>query len=231
MQHTMTNNTTNNDVPKTNYNSNNFRITQNDATVIFDEVAEQLRLVNFLRNQKELAKYQGNAKKLLDEYVDRVTSYVAFSEELCIPTKTTKKFGNDKPWFSRAIKNKISEKNALYKSGDRAEFNKAKRAVESAVTEAKREYCHKLEGYLQSSDPRRVWQGLQEITNMKKKQQVADNDNSLLDKLNIFYSRFDTANMLPQAPSGRKFYCTVWTGPDYLQMVDLNIIYKQGYPV
>ena len=72
MQHTMTNNTTNNDVPKTNYNSNNFRITQNDATVIFDEVAEQLRLVNFLRNQKELAKYQGNAKKLLDEYVGRV---------------------------------------------------------------------------------------------------------------------------------------------------------------
>ena len=68
----MTNNTTNNDVPKTNYNSNNFRITQNDATVIFDEVAEQLRLVNFLRNQKELAKYQGNAKKLLDEYVGRV---------------------------------------------------------------------------------------------------------------------------------------------------------------
>ena len=69
----MTNNMTNNDNNhKTKYNSSNFRVTQNDVTVIFDEVAEQLRLVNFWRNQKEPAKYQGNAKKLLDEYVGRV---------------------------------------------------------------------------------------------------------------------------------------------------------------
>ena len=45
-------NNDNNEVPKTKYNSNNFRVTQNDVTVIFDEVAEQLRLVNFWRNQK-----------------------------------------------------------------------------------------------------------------------------------------------------------------------------------
>ena len=69
----MTNNMTNNDNNhKTKYNSNNFRVTQNDVTVIFDEVAEQLRLVNFWPNQKTPAKYQGNAKKLLDEYVGRV---------------------------------------------------------------------------------------------------------------------------------------------------------------
>lgn len=69
----MTNNMTNNDNNhKTKYNSSNFRVTQNDVTVIFDEVAEQLRLVNFWPNQKTPAKYQGNAKKLLDEYVGRV---------------------------------------------------------------------------------------------------------------------------------------------------------------
>ena len=49
----MTNNMTNNDNNhKTKYNSINFKVTQNDVTVIFDEVAEQLRLVNFWRNQK-----------------------------------------------------------------------------------------------------------------------------------------------------------------------------------
>ena len=69
----MTNNMTNNDNNhKTKYNSINFKVTQNDVTVIFDEVAEQLRLVNFWPNQKTPAKYQGNAKKLLDEYVGRV---------------------------------------------------------------------------------------------------------------------------------------------------------------
>ena len=33
-------------------------------------------------------------------------------------------------------------------------------------------------------------------------------------------------NMLSQASSGCKFYCTVGTGPDYLQMMNLKIIFK-----
>ena len=33
-------------------------------------------------------------------------------------------------------------------------------------------------------------------------------------------------NMLSQAASGCKFYCTVRTGPDYLQMMNLKIIFK-----
>ena len=37
----------------------------------------------------------------IHEYADTVTSYIAFCQDLCIPQKTVKVFGNDKLWLTR----------------------------------------------------------------------------------------------------------------------------------
>ena len=134
----------------------------------------------------------------IHEYTDVVTSYIHFCEELCVPTKTMKKFPNDKPWISGDLREKVKKKEEAHRSGDCVLYKKAKYEVHQAVRGAKVKYRCKLESQILSNNSHAVWQGLQTITGFKKKN--ADRPNaspSLPDELNHFYSRFDKLNTTP----------------------------------
>lgn len=134
----------------------------------------------------------------LDEYADTVTSYVAFCENSCVPIKTVRVFGNNKPWFRRSVKIKLDAKNEAFKSGDPVQYREAKAELRREINRAKAAYRKKLEDQVSSNNTREVWRGLQQITNYKQKAVAQDDvDPELPDKLNLFYSRFDEKNPSP----------------------------------
>jgi hypothetical protein len=134
----------------------------------------------------------------IHEQTDVVTSYIRFCEDSCIPTKQAKSWPNDKPWFDRGLKALVKAKEEAHSSGDAAAFKRAKYDLEKAIRKAKWEYRQKLESQFQSNNTRDVWQGMQTITNYKKKAPPVDvSDKDLPDKLNEFYARFDRQNTTP----------------------------------
>ena len=133
----------------------------------------------------------------IHEYADTVTSYIDVCQDLCIPQKSVKVFGNDKPWFTKNQKNKLKQKEEAFKIGDRALYKKAKYGVEKAITDIRR----KLEGQFLSNDTRSVWQGLQCITGYKQKHSIPGFESATPDNFNHFYARFDRQNLTPTSVS------------------------------
>ena len=64
------------------------------------------------------------------------------------------------------------------------------------IKQAKRQHRTKIETYYTGSGARRMWQGLQTITDYKEKpSRELPSDASLTDKLNYFYLRFEASNI------------------------------------
>ncbi|KAI0224792.1 hypothetical protein LSAT2_024205 [Lamellibrachia satsuma] len=135
----------------------------------------------------------------LDSYTDTVTAYISWCEETCYESKSVTVYGNDKPWFTRDIKQKLAMKNSAFISGNREDFRRAKYAVRKAISSAKYKYKRKLENQFASNNTRSVWQGLHQITQYKPSASAIYNaDPSFPDQLNDFYSRFDKLNTSPE---------------------------------
>ena len=131
----------------------------------------------------------------LNTYTDTVTAYISWCEEICYESKLVTVYGNDKPWFTRDIKQKLAMKISAFISGNREEFQRAKYAVRKGISLAK----YKLENQFASNNTRSVWQGLRQITQYKPSASVIYNaDPSFPDQLNDFYSRFDKLNTSPE---------------------------------
>ena len=144
----------------------------------------------------------------LHEYTETVTDYISFCESVCIPTKTVKSYGNDKPWFTKDIKMKLKKKHAAFKSEDKSNYKQARYVAEKAVKEAKLKYKRKIEENFASQNSRELWQQLQQITNYKPAAKAADAlVMNLPDSLNDFYSRFDKKNTTPPPCTGKPSQC------------------------
>ena len=66
-----------------------------------------------------------------------------------------------------------------------AEYKPCSYSLHKAIKQAKCRYRDEVESHFNGSDTRRMWQGLQEITDYKKKTgYVTDTDVTLPDKLN-----------------------------------------------
>ena len=126
-----------------------------------------------------------------DEYTDTVTAYVSVCVESCIPTRTVCVYANDKPWFTKEVKNKLEAKDAAFRSGDDEEFRRAKYDARRAIARAKSEYKDKQEDQFASNSTHAVWQGLQTTTQYKAKSATISSDPTLPDQLNEFYAHFD----------------------------------------
>ena len=68
----------------------------------------------------------------LDAYTDTVTAYISWCEEICYESNLVTVYGNDKPWFTRDIKQQLAMKNSAFISGNREEVWRAKTQVRSA---------------------------------------------------------------------------------------------------
>ena len=79
------------------------------------------------------------------EHRKRRTASVSFCVESCIPTRTVCVCANDKPWFTKEVKNQLVAKDAAFRSGYDEEFRMAKYDARRAIARAKAEYKDKLD--------------------------------------------------------------------------------------
>ncbi len=114
---------------------------------------------------------------------------------------------NRKPWMTAEVRGLLKTRDEAFRSGDKAALKTARANLSRGIKNAKRLYGNKINNqFTNSRDTRSLWQGIQTITDYKPPPQACDDDTSLPDALNHFYSRFEmqnntSAQKLPTPPS------------------------------
>ena len=79
-----------------------------------------------------------------------------------------------------------------HQSGDEERIKAAKYRFRSGVRDAKRRFKEKLDEDISSASSRDLWRGTSKVTGYKPKSKgITDDDSTLPDRFNQFYSRFD----------------------------------------
>ncbi|KAK0145614.1 hypothetical protein N1851_015471 [Merluccius polli] len=92
-----------------------------------------------------------------------------------------------------------------FQSGNEQQYRLARYALLKSIRTAKKSHTEKFKNCYTGNDSRRMWQGIQAVTNYKgNKHTASTSDTTLPDKLNSFYARFDTHQQttMPALPSG-----------------------------
>ncbi|KAI5098265.1 gastrula zinc finger protein XlCGF28.1-like [Silurus meridionalis] len=110
-------------------------------------------------------------------------------------SKTITTRSNQKPWMTANVRALLKQRDSAFRTGDKAALKTARAKLSRAIREAKRAHAKKIHDHFQDSgDTRRMWQGIQVITNYKTTSPACDRDASLPDALNDFYARFEVQN-------------------------------------
>ncbi|KAL0152967.1 hypothetical protein M9458_051720 [Cirrhinus mrigala] len=128
----------------------------------------------------------------LDELTETVTSYISFCEDLCIPSRTYLTYNNDKPRFTKKLKQLCQAKEDAYRKGDRVLYNQARNTLNKEIRAAKKNYAKRLEDQFFSNDSVSVRKGLKAITNYKTPSPSTEVNQRLAEDLNEFYCRFES---------------------------------------
>ncbi|KAK2912264.1 hypothetical protein Q8A73_006377 [Channa argus] len=132
---------------------------------------------------------------LKQEYTSTVTSYISKCVDDVTISKTITTRSNRKPWINANVCALLKQRDAAFRTGDKTALRTAKAKLSRAIKEAKRAHTKKIHDHFEDSgDTRRMWQGIQAITNYKTTSPDCDRDASLPDALNHFYARFEAQN-------------------------------------
>ncbi|KAK1885296.1 Acyl-CoA synthetase short-chain family member 3 mitochondrial [Dissostichus eleginoides] len=83
----------------------------------------------------------------------------------------------------------------IFRSGDQETYSSARANLRRGIAQAKYCYKQRIEEHFSSSDPRRMWQGIQTLTNYKSLRNMPPTSSaSFPEELNHFYARFDREN-------------------------------------
>ncbi|KAK1787477.1 hypothetical protein P4O66_002953 [Electrophorus voltai] len=89
----------------------------------------------------------------------------------------------------------LRTRDSAFRTGDREALRKTRAKLSRAIREAKRAHAQRIHGHFKDTgDTRRMWEGIQAITNYKKTSPSCDSDAILPDALNDFYARFEAQN-------------------------------------
>ncbi|KAI5610007.1 gastrula zinc finger protein XlCGF28.1-like [Silurus asotus] len=131
----------------------------------------------------------------LEEYTSTVTSYISKCIDDVTTFKTITIRSNQKPWMTAKVRALLKTRDSAFRAGDKTALKTARAKLSCAIREAKRAHAKRIHGHFQDSgDTRRMWQGIQAITNYKTTSPACDRDASLPDALNDFYARFEVQN-------------------------------------
>ncbi|KAI4883753.1 hypothetical protein NFI96_007668 [Prochilodus magdalenae] len=131
----------------------------------------------------------------LEEYTSSVTSYIGKCIDDVTVSKTITTRPNQKPWMTAEVRALLKARDSAFKAGDKAALRKARAKLSRGIREAKRAHGQSIHSHFRDSgDARRMWQGIQAITNYRTAPPACDSDASLPDALNHFYTRFETQN-------------------------------------
>ncbi|KAK3543291.1 hypothetical protein QTP70_014050 [Hemibagrus guttatus] len=102
-------------------------------------------------------------------------------------------YNYQKPWMNSEVHLLLKAGDAAFKSGDTEDYSRARANLKRGIRKAK--HAHKLrlkEHFHNNSNPRRMWKGIQTITDHKPSIQSLPTSNAFLpDELNHFFARFD----------------------------------------
>ena len=89
----------------------------------------------------------------------------------------------------------LKARNTTFRTGDTQAFSTSRANLRRGIKKAKHCYKLKIEGHFSNSDPRRIWQSIQAITDYKPGNPTpTDTDISFLNELNNFYAHFERNN-------------------------------------
>lgn len=135
----------------------------------------------------------------IDSYASSVLDFINTSINSVTTHKRITTFPNQKPWMNREVRLLLKARDAAFRSGDAQAYSSSRADLKRGIREAK--HSHKLrieEHFKNNSDPRRMWQGIQAITDYKPTNTTpTSNDASFLNELNSFYARFERDNQAP----------------------------------
>ncbi len=145
---------------------------------------------------KEAATYNNHTD--LQEYTETVTAYIKKCMDDVTVTKTITTRANQKPWMTAEVRGLLKTRDEAFRSGDKAALKTARANLSRDIKTAKRSHAQKINNHFTDSrDTRSLWQAIQTITDYKSPPQACDDDPSLPDTLNHFYSRFEMQNDTP----------------------------------
>ena len=110
---------------------------------------------------------------------------------------TVRTYPNQKPWITGSIRTELKARAAAFKERDSypEAYKNSRYALRRTIKQAKCQSRTKIKSYYTGSDARRMWQGLQTITDYKgKHSRELPSDMSLTAELNYFYARFEANN-------------------------------------
>jgi len=100
----------------------------------------------------------------IDTYTNSVLEHI----NRCVGRVTTHKnikiFPNQKPWMNREVRLLLKARDAAFRSGDREAYSSVRANLRKGIFQAKLAHKQRIEDNFNSSDPRRMWQGIQSIT-------------------------------------------------------------------
>ncbi|CAG5884454.1 unnamed protein product [Menidia menidia] len=139
-----------------------------------------------------------NQRTNVEEYAASVSDYISWCMENETATKTIVTRANQKPWMTKEVRAKLRERNAAFKSGDAVALRSTRANLKHAIRDAKRAHSRKIQGLFQdSNDTRKLWQGIQSVTDYKPPPSSCQNDTGFLNELNNFFGRFEELNSNP----------------------------------
>ncbi len=95
--------------------------------------------------------------------------------------------------MTNEVKRLLRKRNTAFRSGDKELYSSARADLRRSMKKAKEAYKKTVEDHLANKDPRRMWQGIQQLTNYKGNTVNCSShaDASLAEELNHFFSRFE----------------------------------------
>ena len=128
----------------------------------------------------------------LEAFTTTVLSYINTCTDNVTVSKQVWMFPNQKPWCTGVVRTLLK----LYST--------ARASLKKGIRDAKAAHKRRIEDHFNNNNPRRAWQGIQQITNYRGNRSTAtDGDTSLAEQLNCFFARFEvsTTNVGDITPS------------------------------
>ncbi|KAK3532858.1 hypothetical protein QTP70_000249 [Hemibagrus guttatus] len=89
----------------------------------------------------------------------------------------------------------LKSRDSAFRAGDKEALRTTRAKLSRAIKEAKHTHAQRIHSHFQDSgDSRRMWQGIQAITNYKTTPSACHSDAYLPDALNDFYAQFEAQN-------------------------------------
>ena len=106
----------------------------------------------------------------LDHTATVISDYIAFLEDMIIPTNLVKSFPNSKPWITQLLKKTVSQKRDAYLKKNCEEGKLIQTELKIQIRNAKAEYKDTIIFQFKGSNMRDAWRGLKTLAGQTQPQ-------------------------------------------------------------